>query len=172
MFDNRKGAAAIQNTDDRFPDMEIAKTKIKGHKEAIDTYWKLKSGSQTYETHIYAPGGNPSVQDLHSIASPVDGKLIEFQDGREVPVAKGGADTKYAAARKRSAAAAGIAPDKDKTLLEAVEKYKAETETKHPTGRKKKLKEDYVPMKKNAPKKRATSKGRGGREMAATGRKS
>ena len=170
MFDNRRGAAAVKNTDERFPDLEIAKTKIKGSKEAIDTYWKLKKGSQTYETHIYAPGGSPSVQDLHSIASPVDGKLTEFQDGREVPTTETRSGTKYAAARKRSAAAAGIAPDKDKTLLEAVEKYKAETETKHPAGRKKKLKEDYVPMKKRGATKRATSKGRGGREMMA-GRK-
>ena len=172
MFDNQKGAAAVKNTDERFPDMEIAKTKIKGGKEAIDTYWKLKNGSQTYDTHIYAPGGNPSVQDLHSIASPVDGKLTEFQDGREVPAAEVRSGTKYETARKRSAAAARIAPDKDKTLLEAVEKYKSETETKHPTGRKKKPKEDYVPMRKSsATKKRAPSKGRGGREMVATGRK-
>ena len=168
MFDNQRGAAAVKSTDERFPDMKIAKTKIKGSKEAIDTYWKLKNGSQTYETHIYAPGGSPSVQDLHSIASPVDGKLTEFQDGREVPITGAPSGTKYAAARKRSAAAAGIAPGEDKTLLEAVEKYKAETEAKHSTGRKKKLKEDYVPMKK--PKKRTTSKGRGGREMTA-GRK-
>lgn len=114
MWKGKKGLQAINATEERFPHLEVAKAKVEGRAEAVDTYWRLRGESpggkgQTIETHIYSPDGNPNVQALHKIAAPIEGELHEFQDGVEVPVVKADGDVSYQTARRRSAEAADIA---------------------------------------------------------------
>ena len=42
-FKNKKGKTAINTVDEQFPNLQIAKMKLRGQREAVDTYWELKS---------------------------------------------------------------------------------------------------------------------------------
>ena len=137
MWKSKKGLPAVKSTDARFPHLNIARASVRGSKEAIDTYWRLKGKKHTVLTHIHAPNRRPSVAALHRIAAPTDGSLTEYQDGRAVPVDRSAPAASYAAARQQARRRAGISGEATERAASLAKRRRPARRTRQPVNLKK-----------------------------------
>ena len=70
MWKSKKGLPAVKTVEARFPDMKISKAQLTGHREAVDTYWRLKKEGQTIETHIYSAHDTPNTVSYTHLTLP------------------------------------------------------------------------------------------------------